>query len=151
MPEDHPFAALAGTWAGEGAGSYPTIQPFTYREQLEIEPVPGRPIAHWRSRTRDATTGEPRHAESGFLRAGADGAVELVVAHTFGIVEVGSGTFAEGRLEVDSGELVSSPTAKRVDHVQRSCRFEGDTLTYEVAMAAVGEPMTHHLQATLHR
>jgi hypothetical protein len=151
MPDDHPFADLAGTWSGEGAGSYPTIQPFGYREELVIEPVPGRPVAHWRSRTRDAATGEPRHAESGFLRSVGDGQVELVVAHSFGIVEVGTGTFTGDRLETESRQLVGAPTAKQVDVVSRRCRFDGDTLTYEVAMAAVGEPLTHHLRATLQR
>ena len=151
MADDHPFGALAGTWTGEGAGSYPTIEPFGYREELTIEAVPGRPVAHWRSRTRDAATGEPRHAESGFLRSVGDGRVEFVVAHSFGIVEVGTGGFTGDRLEVDSGGLVGTPSAKRVDEVQRRYRFDGDSLTYDVAMAAVGEPVTHHLQATLHR
>src|SRR5690625_4078750 len=84
MPEDHPFAALAGTWRGTGRGEYPTISDFAYSEELEIVPVPGRPQAQWCSATRDAATGEPRHAESGFVRASAHG-VELVLAHSFGI------------------------------------------------------------------
>ena len=29
--------------------------------------------------------------------------------------------------------------------------MNGDTMRYEMHMAAVGEPMTHHLEATLHR
>jgi hypothetical protein len=151
MADDHPFGALAGTWSGEGAGSYPTIQPFGYREELVIEAVPGRPVAHWRSRTRDAATGEPRHAESGFVRSVGEGGVEFVVAHSFGIVEVGTGTFTGDRLDVDSGQLVGAPSAKQVDSVQRRYVFGGDELTYDVAMAAVGEAMTHHLQATLQR
>jgi hypothetical protein len=151
MADPHPFEPLAGTWRGQGEGHYPTISPFTYTEELVIEPVPGRPLAHWRSRTRDAPTGEPRHAESGFLRAVGDGAVELVVAHGFGIVEISTGSFDRGRLTVRTGELVGSPTAKRVDEVERDCRFVDDDLSYDVSMAAVGEPLTHHLRATLHR
>ena len=115
-----------------------------------VEPVPGRPIAHWRSRTRDASSGEPRHAESGFLRSVGERQVELVVAHTFGIVEIGTGTFGGAALDLDS-RLQSSPTAKQVDEVQRRCRFAADDLTYDIAMAAVGQPLTHHLRATLRR
>ncbi len=96
MTADHPFAALAGTWRGRGQGSYPTISDFAYTEELVVEPVPGRPVAHWRSRTREAESGEPRHAESGFLRTTDDG-VELVIAHSFGIVETGLGILRRRR------------------------------------------------------
>src|SRR3546814_12766732 len=99
MPGAHAFDWLAGVGSGTGEGSYPTIETFTYTEELTIEPVPGRPVAHWRSRTRDAASGEPRHAESGFLRSTPDG-VELVVAHSFGIVETATGTAPDGVLEI---------------------------------------------------
>jgi hypothetical protein len=150
MADEHPFAELAGTWRGEGAGSYPTLaDPFTYTEELVVEPVPGRPVAHWRSRTRDAVTGEPRHAESGFLRSAGEGGVELVLAHSFGIVEVGAGTLRGGVLEVESGELVGTASAKEVTGVRRRYRFGESGVSYDIAMAAVGVAMTHHLRATL--
>lgn len=76
MGDEHPFAALAGTWQGRGDGEYPAIADFSYTEELVVAPVPGRPVAHWRSTTRDGVTGEPRHAESGFLRS-VPGGVEL--------------------------------------------------------------------------
>ena len=104
---------------------------------------PGRPIAHWRSTTRDAASGEPRHAESGFLRVNTDG-VELVVAHSFGIVEATSGSFDGALLEVRSSGMLGTASAKRVDEVERSYRLDGDSLEYEIAMAAVGLPLTHH-------
>ena len=104
MSEDHPLAALSGIWSGTGRGEYPTIADFAYTEELVIIPVPGRPLAHWRSATRDAATNEPRHAESGFLRATAQG-VELVVAHGFGIVETAIGSF--------DGEILALRTTDR--------------------------------------
>src|SRR3546814_13776043 len=97
MAEPHAFDWLAGVWSGTGEGSYPTIETFTYTEELTIEPVPGRPVAHWRSRTRDAASGEPRHAESGFLRSTPEG-VEPVVAPSFGIVDTATGTAPDGIL-----------------------------------------------------
>lgn len=150
MAAPHPFEALAGTWRGAGEGEYPTIAPFAYTEELVVAPVPGRPIAHWRSTTRDEATGEPRHAESGFLRS-AGGAVELVVAHGFGIVETATGSFAGGVLALDSAGLLGTPSAKEVTEVERRYGLDGDELGYSIAMAAVGVPRTHHLRATLHR
>ncbi len=145
------LAEMAGTWRGSGAGSYPTIDDFGYVEELVIAPVPGRPVAHWRSRTTDAATGEPRHAESGFLRL-VDGRWEMVVAHSFGITEIAAGEATDaGRLELDSSELHGTPGAKSVDAVRRRYRWDGDLLRYQISMAAVGVPMTHHLAAELHR
>lgn len=150
VPDDHPLATLAGTWEGTGAGEYPTIAGFTYREQLVVTPVPGRPVAHWRSTTRDAVTDEPRHAESGFLRATAAGP-ELVIAHSFGIVETASGTLRDGVLELRSTGLMGTASAKQVDLVTRRYDLAGDTLRYSIAMAAVGLELTHHLRAELRR
>ena len=70
---------------------------------------------------------------------GAAGAAE-----TEGTAESGERVGAEGR-------VILAPTAKRVDATERRISVDGDTMRYEVHMAAVGEPMTPHLQATLHR
>ena len=150
MTENHPFAVLAGTWKGEGEGSYPTIANFAYLEEFTVEPVAGRPLAHWRSRTKDRSSGEPRHAESGFLRMTAGG-VELVVAHGFGVVETATGSLLEGALTLESHQLVGTPSAKRVDRVERRYELNGDSLHYTLSMAAVDVPLTHHLEAVLHR
>jgi hypothetical protein len=146
----HSFADLAGRWRGSGEGSYPTIEPFAYVEELTVEAVPNRPIAHVRSRTIDAATSEPRHSESGFLRSTPAG-VELVLAHSFGIVEMGSGSFAGGVLVLASDALTGTASAKSVDRVERRYELSGTSLTCTVAMAAVGVPLTHHLRAVLER
>ena len=150
MAVDHPFAALAATWRGTGRGEYPTIAGFEYSEEFVITPVPGRPIAHWRSATRDAATGDPRHAESGFLRTTPNG-IELVVAHTFGIVEATAGSFDGQVLVLRSTGLLGTASAKQVDEVERRYELDGDVLRYTIAMAAVGVPLTHHLRAELSR
>ena len=143
------LAPWVGTWRGEGDGSYPTIDPFHYVEELVLGLIPGRPVLTWSSRARDAA-GQPRHAESGFLRLVGDG-VELVLAHNFGSVEVAVGTAGDGALEVDSHAMSRTPSAKAIDDIRRRYRLDGDTLVYEIAMAAVGVPLTHHLRATLRR
>jgi hypothetical protein len=146
----HPWADLAGTWRGSGEGSYPTIEDFAYREELVIEPVPGRPLAHWRSRTQDASSGEPRHAESGFLRMTPAGP-ELVIAHGFGVVEAATGTFGDGVLLLATTSVSGTPSAKAVADVRRHIAVDGDTLRYDTSMAAVGVDLTHHLRAVLQR
>lgn len=151
MADAHPFAPLAGTWRGKGSGSYPTIADFAYREELVVEPVPGRPVAFWRSSTRDAATGEPRHGETGFLRATPAG-IEFVAAHGPGLVERSAGTFDGTMLRLQSTSVDGTATAKEVGRIDR--RYEltaGGELRYEVAMAAVGVGLTDHLAATLTR
>ncbi|MDQ3166315.1 MAG: FABP family protein [Actinomycetota bacterium] len=151
MPDGHPFADLAATWRGAGEGEYPTIADFAYTEELVITPVHDRPLAHWRSTTRDVETGEPRHAESGFLRATTTPKLELVVAHGFGIVEAAAGSFDGGVLALRSSGLLGTASAKQVDEVERRYELDGETLRYAIAMSAVGIPLTHHLRAELRR
>lgn len=145
----HPFEAWAGTWRGRGDGEYPTIADFAWTEELVIEPVPGRPVAMWRSRTKDEPTGEPRHAEAGFLRAGEQ--VQLVIAHSFGASEMALGSLADGVLTLSAGPVVTVPGGKRIDGVERRYAIEGDRMEYTMAMAAVGLEMTHHLAGVLRR
>ena len=152
-PDVADVAAWIGTWRGEGDGSYPTIEPFHYTEELVLAQVPGRPVVAWSSRARDAA-GQPRHAESGFLRLGDEG-VELVLAHNFGTVEVAVGRLGAevdgSRLDLDTHAMTRAPSAKVIDLIRRRYTLAGDTLGYEIAMAAVGVPLTHHLRATLRR
>jgi len=146
-----PLAAFVGTWRGGGDGVYPTIEPFGYTEEIEIRPVPGKPLLAYRSSTRATTDGRALHGESGFVRLVGDGVVELVVAQGSGLVELAEGLLDDHEVVLASTGVVGTGTAKRVDATERRYRVEGDTLTYELAMAAVGHPLQPHLTATLHR
>jgi len=150
MADEHPLAMFAGTWRGRGDGFYPTIADFPYEEELVITPAPGKPRAAWRTATRNAVTGEGLHAEAGFLRAAPDG-LELVVAHGSGVVEIATGTFTNGTLELSSVAMHRAPSAKQVDQITRHYVFDGDVVTYTLDMAAVGVPLTGHLRGELRR
>jgi hypothetical protein len=149
-PELQPLAGLLGTWRGEGAGEYPTIAPFRYGEELRFWHV-GKPFLAYAQRTWSLEDGRPLHAETGYWRAKTGLAVELVLAHPTGIVEVQEGRLDGGRIELRSTTMAGTATAKQVTELRRSFELDGDRLSYTLAMAAVGQPLTHHLAAELHR
>ncbi|MCU1351431.1 MAG: bioC 2 [Acidimicrobiales bacterium] len=150
-PEVAELAAFVGRWSGAGAGEYPTIEGFAYTEQIELRPVPGKALLAYRSATRSVDDDRVLHGESGFLRLTGDGGVELVVAHGSGVVEVAEGLVEGHELVLASTHIVGTSTAKEVTAVERRYQVDGDTLTYELAMAAVATPLTGHLRARLTR
>ena len=151
-PDVEPLAFLLGTWRGEGTGFYPTVEDFAYVEEVEFGHG-GKPMLTYSQRTRDATSGEPRHAEVGFWRVVGQGRLEIVLAHPTGAVEVSEGSFDGTHLEVRSTIVSLTTTAKRVDAIRRVFDVEPaeGTLTYRLDMAAVGQALQPHLEATLHR
>lgn len=153
-PDVEALAPLLGTWTGTGAGTYPTIEPFSYREEIVFGHV-GKPFLAYRQATVRLDTGLPAHAEAGYLRGVGGGRVELVLAHPTGIAEVAEGeaVAGPGRLEVRLASVVvtATATAKEVTQVERTITVEGDVLRYDVAMAAVGQRLQHHLAAELRR
>jgi hypothetical protein len=141
---------LVGTWAGSGAGRYPTIDSFEYTEQVEIGHV-GKPFLSYVQRTKDAQTGLPLHSESGYLRPVGTNRIELVIAQPSGILELHGGTVEGRSIHARSESVIVTPTAKQVAEVHRFVTVDGDRLSYRVEMAAVGLPLQHHLEAMLHR
>jgi hypothetical protein len=126
-PDVEPLAFLLGTWLGEGRGEYPTIEPFAYGEEIRFSHV-GKPFLAYTQRTWALDDERPLHSEMGYWRPKPEGAVELATV-----------------------SLGLAPTAKQVDRLERSFHVEGDLLGYELRMAAVGVPLTHHLSAELRR
>jgi hypothetical protein len=148
------FAPLLGTWRGAGRGEYPTIEPFGYDEEVSFGHV-GKPFLVYGQRTWRQPDRFPLHAETGYLRRPAGGAVELVLAHPSGFAEIEIGTWdgclLELRTDAPGGSLVGTPSAKPVSLLVRRFELDGDVLRYTVAMAAVGIELTHHLAAELTR
>ena len=145
-----PLAFLLGTWRGDGSGHYPTIESFAYVEEIAFVHV-GKPWLLYTQRTRHATEDRPLHAETGYWRPVDETTVEVVMAYPTGHVEIAEGSLRGTAIDVVTATLSATPTAKRVDRVARTIAVDGDELHYTLAMAAVGEPLTPHLEATLRR
>ncbi|MGV9410873.1 peroxynitrite isomerase [Nocardia sp. NPDC003693] len=156
--EPHPaiahLAPLLGSWRGRGQGEYPTISSFEYLEEVHFGHV-GRPFLTYRQRTRAADDGRPMHSETGYLRAIGGDRVELILAHPTGITEICEGELVADddglRIELDSTSIGRSSSAKSVTALGRTITLSGDTLSYTLRMAAVEQPLQHHLAATMHR
>jgi hypothetical protein len=153
-PDIAVLAPLLGVWAGQGAGEYPTIEPFAYLEEVSFGHV-GKPFLSYTQRTKAVDDGRPMHAEVGYLRAPAPGRIELVLAHPTGVAEIAEGTLSveQGliKIELEATNIGRTGSAKEVTALGRSIRVDGDELTYTLRMGAVGQPLQDHLTATLHR
>lgn len=158
QPPLHPDIAvlvpLLGTWEGFGSGEYPTIEDFTYLESVTFTHV-GKPFVAYTQRTRHPETGLPMHAESGYLRVPAPGSIEIVMAQPTGVAEIYEGAVVGGDvplvIDVRSTSIGSTPSAKEVTATERTIAVTDDVLQYTFRMAAVGQPVQHHLSATLQR
>jgi THAP4-like, heme-binding beta-barrel domain len=148
------LAPLLGTWAGQGAGEYPTIEPFGYVEEVTFGHV-GKPFLTYGQRTKASDDGRPLHAETGYIRMPSPGRVEWVLAHPTGITEIQEGTLSVSgatiEMDLNATAIGLSASAKHVTALSRSIRVTGDELTYTVRMGAMGQPLQHHLAATLRR
>ena len=141
---------LLGTWRGQGKGHYPTIDDFTYGEEIRLW-HDGRPLIFYSQRTWNLENEMPMHSETGFWRPQRDGSIEIVLAHTFGCVEIQEGRVDGSRIETRSKELASTTSAKEVVGLARSYTADGDSLHYELQMAFGEHELQTHLEGNLTR
>lgn len=150
-----PLKFLLGTWEGQGRGEYPTIEPFEYGEAITFWHT-GKPFLAYSQLTWALDDERPMHSEMGYLRGHGPGQqVELVLAHPTGVGEMSVGWVTGRHVELESKRITLAPTAKEVTRVNRRIDVEVDTrgylLRYQLDMAAVGQPLQHHLAAELRR
>lgn len=150
---DDPLGELSifvGTWVGGGDGHYPTIDDFSYEEEIDFTATPGKPFLAYRSRTWSPGRSRPMHTENGYLRRAGD-SLELLVSQPTGFVEIQRGDLRDGVLDLTLVSLSRSPDAKPVHDIRRRIVVDGDALTYDMWMAHADTPLTHHLTARLRR
>ena len=157
-PDLAPLAFLLGTWRGMGVGGYPTIEDFRYGQEVTFRHF-GRPVLHYFSRSwlLDAAVEgalgavRPGAAESGWWRPQPGGALEVMLAHPTGIVEIYLRTVSGTKIELSTDVVARSATAKEVTGAHRLYGLVDGRLMYAVDLAAVGQPLGPHLSAQLSR
>ncbi|KAF3448810.1 hypothetical protein FNV43_RR09523 [Rhamnella rubrinervis] len=142
------FSFLLGRWRGQGEGGYPTINSFSYGEELHFSHSGNKPVIAYSQKTWKLSSGEPMHAESGFWRPNPDGTLQVVIAQSTGLVEVQKGTYnAEEKVIKLQSELVGN--ASKVREINRVFQLVDDELCYVVEMATNLTSLKPHLKASL--
>uniref|UniRef100_A0A803P3E0 THAP4-like heme-binding domain-containing protein n=1 Tax=Cannabis sativa TaxID=3483 RepID=A0A803P3E0_CANSA len=111
-PAIAPLSFLLGKWRGQGQGGFPTINSFSYGEELHFSHS-GKPVIAYAQKTWKLSSGEPMHAESGYWRPKSDGTIEVVIAQSTGLVEVQKGTYdADQKVIKLQSELVGNASKR---------------------------------------
>ncbi|MFD3483241.1 FABP family protein [Streptomyces sp. NPDC058665] len=159
-PAPHPLLApvlgLLGTWSGRGRGEYPTLtEDFSYAQEITFS-HDGRPFLRYETRAwlldADGAPLRPSARESGWWRLQPDGRVEALITQPTGIAEISVGQATGETVDLATHEVARTPTAKEVDATRRRYTLtDDDALTFVHDLAAVGQPLQHHLSARLRR
>ncbi|MFC9244890.1 FABP family protein [Streptomyces sp. NPDC057136] len=159
-PAPHPLLApvlgFLGTWTGRGRGGYPTLEAeFAYEQEVTFS-HDGRPFLHYEARAwlldADEAPLRPSARESGWWRLQPDGHVEALITQPTGIAEISSGRAGDGSVDLATRQVARTPTAKEVGATRRRYTLtDEDTLDFVHDLAAVGQPLQHHLSARLRR
>jgi len=147
---------LVGVWRGDGEASYPTIATHRFGQQLVVA-HDGRGFLTWESRSwiigPDGDYIRPAARESGFWRIGADDVIELLLAHSTGIVELYYGTpISASAWELATDVVIRTESAKEVTAAKRLYGIVDDgDLAWVEERAMVGQQLQPHLSAKLSR
>ena len=149
------LAPLLGTWAGQGAGEYPTIEPFGYSEEVTFGHV-GKPFLSYVQtdegpRRRTAPARRDRLHPGAVAAAGSNGCWRIRPASRRSPRATLAVTGTTVEMELRATTIGRTASAKDVTALGRWIRVADDELTYTLLMGAVGQPLQHHLAATLRR
>lgn len=149
-----PVAWLLGTWRGVGVGGYPTIEDFRFSQEVTFSEV-GKPFLHYLSRSwlldDDGHEVRPLAQETGYWRPQPDGALEVLLAHPTGFVEIWLGEVDGARVELHTDVVARTETAKVYTAGHRLYGLVDGDLLWAYDMAAVDQPLQPHLSAKLSR
>lgn len=153
-PQCAPVAWLIGRWEGTGVGGYPTIEDFTFAQEITFEQN-GKPFLSYRSRSwlldAEGERVRPLATETGFWRPQEGGDLELLLTHPTGFVEIWEGSVEGPRVELRTDLVARTPMAKEYTAGHRMYGLVESDLLWAFDMAAVGQPLQPHLSARLVR
>lgn len=154
-----PLAWLLGTWAGAGVVGYPTMTETRFGQEL-IFSHDGRPFLTHTSRTwlLDEEGNRVRQAatETGYWRPAGEApegglAVEVLLAHPTGFVEVYVGRVHGARADLETDIVARTATAKDYSAATRMYGLVEGDLLWVMDMTAMGHPLQSHASARLKR
>jgi THAP4-like, heme-binding beta-barrel domain len=149
-----PIAFLLGHWHGNGHGDYPTIDRFSFGQEIAFT-HDGRPFLHYFSRTwlldDEGKEVRPLALETGFFRPQPDGGLEVLLAHPTGFVEIYYGNVEGAKIELATDAVVRTATAKEYTAGQRLYGLVDGELLWTFDMAAQGQELQSHIWARLQR
>jgi hypothetical protein len=147
-----PLAFLLGTWRGDGAGEFPTIDAFRYGEEIVFEHAGDAFLLYSERSWLPGDLPRPVHFERGFFRPGSGpDRVEITLAHPLGLVEVAEGTVRDDVIDAASTTIAATSTGDPVTRLRRRIEVRGDVLRYELQMATAEVMLARHLVAELRR
>jgi len=147
---------LVGVWRGEGEVNYPTIDgPRRFAQQLTIA-HDGRPFLYHESRAwlldDEGNVVRPAARETGWWRPQPDDTIELLLAHSTGILELFYGTpRTQTSWELGTDAVIRTATAKEVTGAKRLYGLVNGDLGWVEERAMVGQPLQPHTSAMLTR
>ncbi|XP_067851734.1 THAP domain-containing protein 4 isoform X2 [Heptranchias perlo] len=155
-PVVEPLSWMLGSWISEpqGEGSYPTIKPFKYMEEVQITHI-GQPMLNFSFNGFNPETKKPMHRECGFIRIKpGTNKVAFISAQNTGIVEIEEGEVKDQELTLASQSVARMSFAKEphVQQITRTFRLtEEGKLEQIVCMATDQQPLLQHLHITYTR
>jgi hypothetical protein len=153
-PDCVPLAWLLGRWEGNGHGDYPTIERFSFGQEIVFS-QDGRPFVHYFSRTwlvdDEQRPLRPAALETGFFRPRPHGELEVVLAHHSGFAEIWYGKVAGAQIELGTDVVARTSSAKDYTAGHRLFGLVEGDLMWAFDMAAVGQPLQSHTWGRLRR
>jgi hypothetical protein len=157
-PDLHPallgLLPYVGVWRGRGRGGYPTIEDFTYAQEVRFS-HDGRAFLAYESRTwildDDGNPKRPAAREVGWWRPVGDDELEVLLAHPTGVLDLYVGNIDGLKIELITDAVVRTATAKEVTAGHRLYGIVEGALLYAYDLAAAGQPLQSHLSARLER
>jgi hypothetical protein len=154
-PQLVPVAWLLGTWRGLGVGGYPTIEEFRFSQEVSFTEPAGKPFLHYVSHAwlldDDGNEVRPLAQETGYWRPAADGALEVLLTHPTGFVEIWLGTAEAAKIELTTDVVARTDTAKNYAAGRRLYGLVDGELLWAFDMAAMDQPLQPHISAKLRR
>lgn len=145
-----PIGILVGVWRGSGSGEFPTMDPFTYDEEIRFSDL-GVPSLVYAQRAWEAGGGELLHLETGIWRSDPEGLLAVSVALPR-VTEISEGRIDGGTINLATTSVRRATGGAGLVAVQRRYEVTRDEMRYRISMATERvAALTHHLEGTLRR